>query len=90
MATETRVSSPGRYAGYSEKLYSERVLTSRYVQVRDRTRLAIDIFRPAVNGVAVETPYPVLLGVTPYRRAFCERTGASAATPRPTPAASRS
>lgn len=75
MATETRISSPGKYAGFAEKLYSERILTSRYVRVRDGTRLAIDIFRPAVNGVAVETAYPVLLGVTPYRRAFCDTDG---------------
>ncbi len=75
MATETRISSPGKYTGYSEQLYSERGLTSQFVQVRDRTRLAVDIFRPAMNGVAVETAYPVLLGVTPYRRAFCETDG---------------
>jgi putative CocE/NonD family hydrolase len=75
MATETRISSPGKYAGYAEQLYSERILTSQYVQVRDHTRLAIDIFRPAVNGVAVDTAYPVLLGVTPYRRAFCDTDG---------------
>ncbi|MGE0687845.1 MAG: CocE/NonD family hydrolase [Dehalococcoidia bacterium] len=75
MATETRISSPGKYAGYSEQIYSERVLNSQYVEVRDKTRLAVDIFRPAVNGVAVDAAYPVLLGVTPYRRAFCETDG---------------
>ncbi len=75
MAIETRISSPGRYSGYSTELYSEWVLNSQYVRVRDQTRLAVDIFRPAVNGVAVDTAYPVLLGVTPYRRSFYNPDG---------------
>jgi putative CocE/NonD family hydrolase len=55
-----RQSSPGVYSGYSEPLYSEQTRTSLYVPMRDGTRIAVDIFRPAVNGVAVNTPHPVI------------------------------
>lgn len=40
--------------------------TSVYVPVRDGTRLAVDIFRPAS---AAKTPAPVILTMTPYQRA---------------------
>lgn len=63
------ISSPGEYDGYSEVLYDEWVRNSQYVEVRDGTLLAVDIYRPAVDGVAVDTPYPVLWEHTPYRRA---------------------
>ena len=62
-----RISEPGRYRGYSEELYSEWVRSTIYVPVRDETRLALTIYRPAVNGVAVDTPYPVAMQITPYR-----------------------
>lgn len=57
---QQRISSPGHYAGYSRTLYSEWVRTSQYVTVRDGTRLAADIYRPAVNGKAVAQVYPVV------------------------------
>src|SRR5690606_10926173 len=68
-ADAARVSAPGEYAGYSERLYTERVLESRYVEVRDGTKLAVDIFRPSVDGKAVEGRFPVVWIHTPYRRA---------------------
>ncbi len=55
-----QVSKPGEYNGYSSILYSETVRTSQYVAARDGTKLAVDILRPAQNGLAVSTPYPVL------------------------------
>lgn len=55
-----RVSAPGVYEGYSPVLYDEWVRTSEYVPMRDGTRLAVDIYRPAVDGAAVDTPYPVI------------------------------
>ena len=66
------VSKPGQYSGYSTPLYGDKewVRSSQYVTVRDGTKLAIDIFRPAVNGVAVNTPYPVVFQQTQYRRAY--------------------
>jgi uncharacterized protein len=61
------VSKPGEYSGYSPQLYNEWVRYSQYVEVRDGTKLAVDWYRPAVNGVAVETPYPVVWTNTAYR-----------------------
>lgn len=53
-----------------EKLYSEVSRTSLYVPVRDGTRLAVNIYRPAVNGQPVTTRYPVVFAFTPYRARF--------------------
>jgi len=55
-----KVSRFGEYSGYSPALYSESVRTSTYLQLPNGTRLAMDLYRPAVNGQAVDTPYPVL------------------------------
>jgi putative CocE/NonD family hydrolase len=65
-----KISSPCRYEGYSAPLYSEWVRTSQYVPVRDGTRLAVDIYRPAVGGKPVPDPLPVIWTFTPYRRSF--------------------
>ncbi|GIL41591.1 CocE/NonD family hydrolase [Roseiterribacter gracilis] len=70
-----KVSHPGMYRGWSERLYNDRVRTSQYVAVRDGTRLAVDIYRPAINGKPVELRYPVVWVFTPYRRAFRQPDG---------------
>jgi uncharacterized protein len=67
---EQQISTPGRYSGYSKPLYTEWIRSSQYVAARDGTKLAIDIYRPSVNGKPVDTPYPVLFQMTQYRRAF--------------------
>ncbi len=55
-----QISKPGEYSGYSSMLYTETARNSQYVAMRDGTRLAVDILRPAKGGVAVSTPHPVL------------------------------
>jgi putative CocE/NonD family hydrolase len=64
LAAETqadeRRSSPGVYEGYAPVLYDEWVRESQYVAMRDGTRLAVDVYRPAVDGVAVDAPHPVV------------------------------
>jgi hypothetical protein len=55
-----KVSRPGEYSGYSEKIYTEVIRTSRYLYIRG-VNLAIDIYRPGMDGVAVEEPYPAIL-----------------------------
>jgi len=55
-----KVSKPGDYSGYSEPLYSAWVRSSQYVAMRDGVMLAVDIYRPTVNGKAVDHPYPVV------------------------------
>ena len=72
---QEKVSAPGRYSGYSTQMYDGWVRSSQYVTARDGTRLAVDIFRPAQNGTAVSTPYPVLLSITQYRRAVNGQDG---------------
>jgi uncharacterized protein len=55
-----KVSHLGKYEGYSPVLYSAWVRSSRYVTMRDGIKLAVDIYRPAENGKAVEKTYPVV------------------------------
>ena len=86
---DTPVSSPGEYSGYSDPIPGVNgwVRSSQYVEVstyrdspygdplEEPTKLAIDIFRPAVDGVPVDEPYPVLFNFTPYRRAYYRPDG---------------
>jgi putative CocE/NonD family hydrolase len=70
-AQENLVSEFGRYQGYSEPIYDNWVRASQYVEVRDGTKLAVDIFRPAdSSGTPVEDPLPVLWTHERYQRAF--------------------
>lgn len=64
----TKLSRFGEYDGYSETLYDEWVRESVYVPMRDGVRLAVDIVRPAVDGVAVDVPYPVIWTHSRYHR----------------------
>jgi predicted acyl esterase len=67
-ADEARVSRPGEYRGYAEARYEGHQLTSRYVAVRDGTRLAVDLFLPAQGGKVAEGKLPVVWMHTPYNR----------------------
>lgn len=51
--------------------------------MRDGVRLATDIYRPARNGVPVDTPMPVIFERTPYDKAGTPRTELSLASPEP-------
>lgn len=68
MAETGRISEPGRYEGYSPKLYDSWQRTSFYVPVRDGTKLAVDLYRPVKGGKVVETKHPVVWMHTPYQR----------------------
>jgi predicted acyl esterase len=68
-----RVSKPGVYSGYTEAVYAdEYALSSQYIDMRDGTKLAIDICRPKdkTTGKVIETPLPVLWMHTPYNRRY--------------------
>ena len=67
-AQTAAVSRPGEYSGFSTPLYTEVQRSSSYLRSRDGTRLAMDVYRPAINGKAVDTPYPVLWQHTATRR----------------------
>lgn len=67
---EEIISRPGKYSGYSEVLYDGYELSSQYVTVRDGTKLAVDVFRPTLDGEITDTPLPVLWMHTPYSRRY--------------------
>lgn len=70
-AAETRLSTFGQYAGYSEVRYYRWVRTSQYVPMRDGVRLAVDVLRPAdVYGRPATEPLPVIWIYTRQHRAF--------------------
>ena len=50
----------------SEPTYEVSVEKDIMVSMRDGVRLATDVYRPAVNGLPVDRPFPVLLERTPY------------------------
>src|SRR5262245_24007568 len=69
-----RSAAQGPARGHTERrlspeIYTEWVRRSQYVAVRDGTRLALDVYRPASNGVAIDDRLPVVLTATPYLRA---------------------
>ncbi|MYH10362.1 MAG: CocE/NonD family hydrolase [Gemmatimonadales bacterium] len=63
-----RVSEFGRYEGYSEPRYDGWVTTSRYVEMRDGVRLAVEVTRPALGGVLESKPLPVVWTHSRYHR----------------------
>jgi len=67
---EERVSKFGEYKGYSEANYDSWVRTSQYLTMRDGVKIAIDIIRPAKNGVAAQEQLPAIWSHTRYRRAL--------------------
>ena len=72
-SADNRVSRQGEYAGYGDAIYADEYeMTSRYVQVSDGTKLAMDIYRPRekTTGDVIDTPLPVLWMHTPYNRRY--------------------
>lgn len=73
-----RVSKPGEYSGYPFVLYDDDEgytkvnypLTAQYITMREGTQLAVDIFRPTLNGEVVQTPLPVVWMQSPYNRRY--------------------
>ena len=74
VATE-RISTLGRYEGYSEAVYDGWTRSSQYVTVRDGTRIAIDIFRPTKEGVLHQDLLPVIWEHRRYQRASVDENG---------------
>ncbi len=48
---------------------------SLYVPVRDGTRLAMNVYRPARDGVPLAEPQPVVFSFTPYRARYRDDAG---------------
>ncbi len=76
-----RVSRFGEYAGYTESRFTQWVRSSQYVEMRDGVRLAVDIIRPAVNGVAVADALPVIYTMQRYGRSHLRPDREGVVTP---------
>ena len=72
-ASGEKISTFNRYSGYSEAVYDGWVRSSQYVTMRDGTRLAVDVFRPARGGRVATEKLPVVWTHNRYRRAFTEK-----------------
>jgi putative CocE/NonD family hydrolase len=64
----TKVPEFGLYEGYSEQQYDGWLNTSRYVEMRDGVRLAVDVTFPAEDGEIADGPFPVVWTHTRYHR----------------------
>ena len=62
-----RLSRFGEYQGYSEKEYDSFVRESKYVAVRDGTKLAVSIYHPALEGKRAQGKFPTLYYETGVR-----------------------
>ena len=60
LRAQEKISSLGRYQGYSVATYDGWQRESRYLTMRDGVRLAIDIIRPTRAGVPNQEPLPVV------------------------------
>ncbi|MCW2336057.1 putative CocE/NonD family hydrolase [Sphingobium sp. B2D3A] len=56
--------------------YADVQRSSLYVPVRDGTKLAVNIYRPASEGKVEEKRLPVIFVFTPYRARFKDKDGA--------------
>ena len=72
-----RASQFGKYVGYSQPRYDEWVRTSRYIEMSDGIKLAMDIIRPAKNGSPVSEPMPVIWNYFSYVRAEIQDSNVS-------------
>jgi putative CocE/NonD family hydrolase len=55
--------------------YPDVVSQSHYVAVRDGTRLAMSIYRPATGATVVDARLPVIFAFTPYRARYHDADG---------------
>ncbi|MBD3415313.1 MAG: CocE/NonD family hydrolase [Candidatus Aminicenantes bacterium] len=72
---QEKISSFGKYKGYSEEKYDSFVRSSQYISMRDGTKIAIDIIRPVKDDHPMEDPLPVVWTHTRYRRASLDQEG---------------
>lgn len=55
--------------------YPDVVRASSYVAVRDGTRLAVNVYRPANGSIVEQAKLPVIFSLTPYRARFTGKDG---------------
>jgi putative CocE/NonD family hydrolase len=69
-AGRAKISSFGKYQGYSEAVYDGYQRRSEYLTLSNGTRLAYDLIFPTKKGVPAKGPLPTLFKYTPYNRTF--------------------
>lgn len=67
---QQKISLPGWYNGYSTVVADGYTKHAQYVPVRDGCKLALDIYRPTVQGEYFDKPLPTIFISTGYRRSF--------------------
>jgi len=77
-----KISAFGIYQGYSQQAFPDQIKSSFYLPMRDGVRLAVDLYRPGINGKAAEGKFPVVWHHT-FDRHYVgvAATSAVAATP---------
>jgi len=60
----------GVYEGYTDQVANGYERESRYLEMQDGCRIAIDVLHPALDGRRIDSPSPTVLHCTPYRRSF--------------------
>lgn|GEM_PF-313764 len=70
-----KVSSPGKYSGYTEAEYDGYNRYSLYVPARDGTKIALDYYLPTSYGIEETKALPVVFTWTPYNRARLNADG---------------
>ena len=60
---------------YAAQTFPDYVRSSLYVPVRDGTRLAVNIYRPAQGAQVAQGPLPVVFAFTPYRARIRDAKG---------------
>lgn len=64
----------GVYEGVTDPVADGYQRESRYLEMRDGCRIAIDVLHPTSNGAMIDGRTPTVLHSTPYRRAFVRTT----------------
>jgi predicted acyl esterase len=68
VTADGRISRPNEYVGWSAPTYDGHQRSSFYVDMRDGTKLAVDLYRPTKAGVVASEKLPVIWMHTPYNR----------------------
>ena len=76
--SDGQVSEFGVYEGYSEERFDGWVRSSQYLEVRDGTKLAVDIVRPTMAGAPTDEPLPVIWTHSRYHRTPAAMAAAAA------------
>lgn len=77
--SDSAASTFGCFSGMAREQFQEFKRESMYVPMRDGTRLAVDVYQPAIAGVAASGRFPVVVTYSRYWRAT-ERADGSVKT----------